>query len=297
MREQLGQDAARRRQEESRAAALRDRRPARPRSRPTARPAMAAARRASSAIPTSTTTTGSGAARSTRSRRPSCTASAPTTRTRATRRCRASASTSCSTTRRSAMSPSMCCRSRAASDRCGCRRARRRRSSRSSAPRCHGDDGKGKLEQGAPNLTDGIWLYGGSTTGDRREHPHRPRRRDAGVGRPPRSGHHQVAGRLRAQPGWRQVGRRRFGRIGDAAPCAAADARWPLHRDRPRATRPASRSTGVGATETSVAAAACRRSRRTATAAGSALAASAAIRLPRCWPCCGQRPAIRAKEH
>ena len=25
---------------------------------------------------------------------------------------------------------------------------------------CHGDDGKGKLEQGAPNLTDGIWLYG-----------------------------------------------------------------------------------------------------------------------------------------
>lgn len=27
---------------------------------------------------------------------------------------------------------------------------------------CHGDDGKGKLDQGAPNLTDGIWLYGGS---------------------------------------------------------------------------------------------------------------------------------------
>ncbi|MGE0698221.1 MAG: cytochrome-c oxidase, cbb3-type subunit III [Hyphomicrobiaceae bacterium] len=26
---------------------------------------------------------------------------------------------------------------------------------------CHADDGKGKLEQGAPNLTDGIWLYGG----------------------------------------------------------------------------------------------------------------------------------------
>ncbi len=25
---------------------------------------------------------------------------------------------------------------------------------------CHGDDGKGKLEQGAPNLTDQIWLYG-----------------------------------------------------------------------------------------------------------------------------------------
>lgn len=27
---------------------------------------------------------------------------------------------------------------------------------------CHGDDGKGKIEQGAPNLTDGIWLYGGT---------------------------------------------------------------------------------------------------------------------------------------
>jgi cytochrome c oxidase cbb3-type subunit 3 len=25
---------------------------------------------------------------------------------------------------------------------------------------CHGDDGRGKLDQGAPNLTDGIWLYG-----------------------------------------------------------------------------------------------------------------------------------------
>ena len=27
---------------------------------------------------------------------------------------------------------------------------------------CHGADGKGKQEQGAPNLTDEIWLYGGS---------------------------------------------------------------------------------------------------------------------------------------
>jgi cytochrome c oxidase cbb3-type subunit III len=27
---------------------------------------------------------------------------------------------------------------------------------------CHADDGKGKIDQGAPNLTDGIWLYGGS---------------------------------------------------------------------------------------------------------------------------------------
>lgn len=27
---------------------------------------------------------------------------------------------------------------------------------------CHGDDGKGKLDMGAPNLADGIWLYGGT---------------------------------------------------------------------------------------------------------------------------------------
>ncbi len=27
---------------------------------------------------------------------------------------------------------------------------------------CHGDDGKGNIELGAPNLTDGIWLYGGT---------------------------------------------------------------------------------------------------------------------------------------
>jgi cytochrome c oxidase cbb3-type subunit 3 len=27
---------------------------------------------------------------------------------------------------------------------------------------CHGADGKGKQEQGAPNLTDAIWLYGDS---------------------------------------------------------------------------------------------------------------------------------------
>lgn len=27
---------------------------------------------------------------------------------------------------------------------------------------CHGDNGQGNMELGAPNLTDGIWLYGGS---------------------------------------------------------------------------------------------------------------------------------------
>ena len=55
---------------------------------------------------------------------------------------------------------------------------------------CHGDDGKGKQEQGAPDLTDAIWLYGGTEQADRREHQDRTRRRDAGVGRPPRPGDH-----------------------------------------------------------------------------------------------------------
>ena len=32
---------------------------------------------------------------------------------------------------------------------------------------CHGADGKGSREFGAPNLTDGIWLYGG----ERKHHP------------------------------------------------------------------------------------------------------------------------------
>jgi cytochrome c oxidase cbb3-type subunit 3 len=27
---------------------------------------------------------------------------------------------------------------------------------------CHGEDGKGNIELGAPNLTDNIWLYGGT---------------------------------------------------------------------------------------------------------------------------------------
>ena len=29
---------------------------------------------------------------------------------------------------------------------------------------CHGNDGKGKIAMGAPNLTDDIWLYGGSSS-------------------------------------------------------------------------------------------------------------------------------------
>ena len=63
---------------------------------------------------------------------------------------------------------------------------------------CHGDDGKGNRELGAPNLTDAIWLYGADKASDRRRHLERPRRRDAGMGRPARRRHHQGAGGLRA---------------------------------------------------------------------------------------------------
>ena len=48
---------------------------------------------------------------------------------------------------------------------------------------CHGDDGKGNKELGGPNLTDKIWLYGGSIEaregpGDKAAHG-----RHAGLGR------------------------------------------------------------------------------------------------------------------
>ena len=42
------------------------------------------------------------------------------------------------------------------------RRRRARLSLKTTAAACHGEDGKGDVFQGAPNLTDAIWLYGGS---------------------------------------------------------------------------------------------------------------------------------------
>ena len=115
-----------------------------PRSRPTARPATAAARRASSAIPISTTTIGSGAARSTTSTRPSAYGirsdqqgdarlADAALRPRQAARGRA----------RSTTPPSTCCRSPA-------NRPTRRRPTQGQkvfadqCATCHGDDGKGK---------------------------------------------------------------------------------------------------------------------------------------------------------
>ena len=42
----------------------------------------------------------------------------------------------------------------------GLRRGRRREDLRRNCASCHGDNGKGNQELGAPNLTDKIWLYG-----------------------------------------------------------------------------------------------------------------------------------------
>ena len=62
---------------------------------------------------------------------------------------------------------------------------------------CHGDDGKGNREIGAPNLTDKIWLYGSEPTTIIDTHQQRPRRRDAGLGRQASTGDDQGARRLR----------------------------------------------------------------------------------------------------
>ena len=48
---------------------------------------------------------------------------------------------------------------------------------------CHGDDGKGKRELGAPNLTDAIWLYGSDKATIVDGLWNGRARRDAGLGR------------------------------------------------------------------------------------------------------------------
>ena len=47
---------------------------------------------------------------------------------------------------------------------------------------CHGDDGKGNREFGAPNLTDAIWLYGSDKDDHRHDHHQRPQRRRCRTG-------------------------------------------------------------------------------------------------------------------
>ena len=52
---------------------------------------------------------------------------------------------------------------------------------------CHGAEGKGNKELGAPDLTDGIWLFGSDEATIIEVICQLARRRDAGVGRPARS--------------------------------------------------------------------------------------------------------------
>ena len=65
--------------------------------------------------------------------------------------------------------------------------ARARRCSPTIAPPAMAPDGKGNHEIGAPNLTDKIWLYGSDKATIMEGVHQRPRRRDAGLGRPPRA--------------------------------------------------------------------------------------------------------------
>ncbi len=51
---------------------------------------------------------------------------------------------------------------------------------------CHGDDGKGKIELGAPNLTDKSWIYGGDAQSIFDERVERSARPHADMGKPPR---------------------------------------------------------------------------------------------------------------
>ena len=74
-------------------------------------------------------------------------------------RCRASASIRCSTATRSRTRPTSSCRCpKPGGDAAAIERGRKLFAEQCSG--CHGEAGKGTLEMGAPNLTDGIWLYG-----------------------------------------------------------------------------------------------------------------------------------------
>ena len=178
---------------------------ARPPSRPTARPATAAARRASPAIPTSTTTTGCGAAASTTSTRPSASASAPTRRTRAPRRCRATALDKLlDDAQINDVAEYVLSLSGRAGDQAAAARGQTVFAEQCAA--CHGAGRQGQARAGRAQPHRRHLALRRQPAGDRREHPDRPRRRDAGLGRPARSRHPQGAGRLRPQPRRRAVG-------------------------------------------------------------------------------------------
>ena len=110
-------------------------------------------------IPISTTTIGSGAARSPTSRKLSPTASAPATTPAIKARCRPSAAMACSSRTRYRTSPITCARCRAFRPRRAPTLTSGAKIFADNCAVCHGPQGKGNRELGAPNLTDNIWLY------------------------------------------------------------------------------------------------------------------------------------------
>ena len=76
-------------------------------------------------------------------------------------------------------------------------RAPARRSTPSSAPPAMAPTARGNPMLGAPNLTDGIWLHGGSLARGARQHRERPQRRHAGARGAPRRDARQTTGGVR----------------------------------------------------------------------------------------------------
>ena len=87
---------------------------------------------------------------------------------------------------------------------------------------CHGDDGKGNIEMGAPNLTTKIWHYGSDMKDLIYTITYARNSVDAGVGPAPRSGDDQVARGLCSQSGRRYVSGKTLAEIADDGPLYAA---------------------------------------------------------------------------
>ena len=71
---------------------------------------------------------------------------------------------------------------------------------------CHGEDGKGNLDVGAPNLTTQVWLYGPTTADILNRIQDRRGRHYASLAKSPRSDDDQGAYGLRSYPRRRPIG-------------------------------------------------------------------------------------------
>ena len=70
---------------------------------------------------------------------------------------------------------------------------------------CHGEDGKGNREVGAPNLTDQYWVYGGDLADPDHHDPRRAAGAHADLGRAPDAGGDQDPGPVRQLPERREA--------------------------------------------------------------------------------------------